>query len=160
MAKYAEGTTVTSEQSRGEIERTLARYGADAFGYGWDQQRAMISFTANGRQVRFLIEMPARGADEFTTYMRGSVPYERTAEEAEKRWEQACRQRWRALALVVKAKLEAVDAGISEFESEFLAHIVLPNGQTFGDWAGPELERAYATGGMPPSLLALPAGGS
>ena len=36
------------------------------------------------------------------------------------RWEQACRQRWRALALVIKAKLEAIDAEISTFEEEFL----------------------------------------
>jgi hypothetical protein len=38
--------------------------------------------------------------------------------------EAATRQRWRALVLVIKAKLEAVEAGISTLESEFLANIV------------------------------------
>ncbi len=41
-------------------------------------------------------------------------------------------RRWRALVLVVKAKLEAVASGISTLESEFLANIVMGNGQTIG----------------------------
>lgn len=47
----------------------------------------------------------------------------------EKEWEQACRQAWRALALVIKAKLEAVDAGIVTFEEEFMAQIVCRTAQ-------------------------------
>ena len=64
-------------------------------------------------------------------------------------------QRWRALLLVVKAKLEAVEAEIATFEEEFLPHIVLPNGRTVGEMALPEIERAYQ-GGRTPALL-LPA---
>ena len=41
-----------------------------------------------------------------------------------------CRQRWRALNLAIKAKLEAVESGIVTFDQEFLAHIVGPSGQT------------------------------
>ncbi len=67
-------------------------------------------------------------------------------------WEQACRQRWRALALVVRGKLEAVEAGITTVEDEFLAHLVLPSGETFGEWAGPQLEAAYERGQMPALL--------
>jgi hypothetical protein len=67
-------------------------------------------------------------------------------------WEQACRQRWRALALVVKAKLEAVECGISTFEEEFLAWMMLPDGSTVGDRMLPQLETAYRTGQMPPLL--------
>jgi len=66
--------------------------------------------------------------------------------------EQACRQKWRALSLVVKAKLEAVESGITTFEDEFLAHIVLPNGQTVGEQALPRVREAYATGGNVPLL--------
>lgn len=62
-----------------------------------------------------------------------------------------------ALKLVIQAKLEAVEAGITTFEDEFLAHLVLPSGETFGEWAAPQLERAYITGAMPSSLLGLPA---
>lgn len=45
---------------------------------------------------------------------------------------QVKRQRWRALLLVVKAKLEAIEAGISTLEHEFLANVVLPGGSTIG----------------------------
>lgn len=34
MSRYAETTSVSSESSRGEIERTLSRYGASSFMYG------------------------------------------------------------------------------------------------------------------------------
>jgi hypothetical protein len=151
MSRYAENTTVSSEASRGEIERTLQRYGADQFMYGWDQDQAVIGFRCEGRQVRFVLRMPARDDRTFTHHSRGA----RTPDAALKLWEQACRQRWRALSLVVKAKLEAVDAGISAFETEFLGHIVLPNGQTAGEWMAPQVEAAYATGAMPSDLPAL-----
>lgn len=160
MSKYAAKTSVSAEQSRMEIERTLSRYGATAFGYGWDQDRALVQFQAHERQIRFVITMPDRNDREFTHYQRGTVSptwYERTPDAALKEWEQACRQRWRALALVVKAKLEAVDAGISEFEEEFLAHIVLPDGTTAGAWLRPQIADAYDTGQMPP-MLAIGAG--
>ena len=55
-------------------------------------------------------------------------------------------------ALAIKAKLEAVEAGISSFEEEFLAHVVLPDGSTFGAWAKPQLAAVYAGGSMPALL--------
>lgn len=141
-----------------EIEQTLRRYGADAFSYGWQESSAMIAFRACDRHVRFTISMPVKGDEEFTHYKRGSSVHERTAEAAEREWEQACRQRWRALALVVKAKLEAVDTGISEFESEFLANIVLPNGDTVAEQIKPYIQQAYIEGRMLDRPLLLSAG--
>jgi len=35
VSRYAEGTSVPADRSRAEIERTLTRYGADQFAYGW-----------------------------------------------------------------------------------------------------------------------------
>ena len=154
MSTYAATTSVSTEQSRAEIERTLQRWGADQFMYGWDGDRAVIGFRASGRQIKFVIDLPDRNDREFTHHSRGR----RTADAALKAWEQACRQRWRALALVIKAKLEAVESGISEFESEFLAHIVLPNGSTVGDWVAPQIDVAYTTGQMPSMLPALGSG--
>jgi hypothetical protein len=153
---YAENTTVSTEKSRAEIERILQRYGADSFMYGWDQQRAIVGFQAEGRQLRFVVEMPLRTERRFTHHPKGA----RTSTAAYNAWEQACRQRWRALALVIKAKLEAVEAGISEFEAEFLANIMLPDGSTVGDWVRPQVEQAYLTGAMPSMLPALTAGGA
>jgi hypothetical protein len=156
VTRYAETTSVAAEKSRAEIEGTLARYGADQFMYGWDAENAVIAFRMNARQVRSILPMPDKSDREFThTPGKGLA---RRPEDALRAWEQATRQRWRALALVVKAKLEAVEAGITEFEDEFLAHIVLPSGQTMGQWARPRVHEAYETGLMPTSLLALPSG--
>lgn len=155
MTRYAAQTEVSSEKSRVEIERTLTRYGADGFMYGWHGPKAIIAFTMNGRQIKFVLPMPDREADQFTTYLRGRVRYRREPDAAAKLWEQACRQRWRALALVVKAKLEAVECGISEFDDEFMANIVMPDGATIGQWARPQIAHMYEHGNMPP-LLAGP----
>lgn len=154
MSRYAENTSVSSERSRAEIEQTVSRYGASGFMYGWDGGTAVMAFQMNGRRIRFDLTMPDRNSDEFTTTETGR---ERAPAQAAKSWEQASRQRWRALALVIKAKLEAVESGITEFEEEFLAHIVLPNGGTVGGWMLPQVKTAYDSGNMPP-LLPAPGG--
>jgi hypothetical protein len=154
VSTYASSTGVSVESSKAEIERTLQRYGASSFMSGWDAERAVIGFMIAGRQIRFVLTLPDRNDHEYTQHSRG----QRTPEAAFKAWEQACRQRWRALSLVIKAKLEAVESGITSIEDEFLAHTVLPNGSTMGEWARPQVARAYETGDMPSSLLALGAG--
>lgn len=153
---YASDTSVTAERSRAEIERTVTRYGADQFMYGWDDNAAVIMFRAEGRHVKFVLEMPDKADPEFTKTPGGR----RTRDEdgALKAWEQATRQRWRALNLVVKAKLEAVESGITEFDDEFLAHIVLPDGTTAGQWMRPQIDEAYASGRMPDTMLAIGTG--
>jgi hypothetical protein len=155
MPRYAESTSVSSDTSRAEIERTLARYGAESFMYGWDRGRAIVGFIADGRQVRFVLPLPDREAREFThTPERGLA---RSQAQVEAAYEQAVRQRWRALALVIKAKLEAVEAGIVTFEEEFGMHFMLPTGQTVHEWLGPQLDEVYAGGSMP---ALLPGGSS
>lgn len=150
MTRYAAKTEVSTDKSRSEIEQTLRRYGADQFVYGWQDGGAVIGFRAHGRQVKFALPLPKQGDKRFTHSARGP----RTADVARNTWEQACRQSWRALALVIKAKLEAVEAGITVFEDEFLAHIILPNGQQVGQWLKPQLAIAYEQGNMPPLLPA------
>ena len=153
MSTYAAATDVTSARSRDEIERTLQRYGADQFLYGWQDEAAMVGFRMEGRQIRFVLAMPRKDEKRFTHHSRGA----RAPDAALKEWDQAVRQRWRALALVIKAKLEAVQSGISEFEDEFLANIVLPDGKTAGGWLRPQIAEAYRVGSMPPLLPMLPA---
>lgn len=148
---YAETTTVSSEKSRTEIERTLSRYGASSFMYGWNSDSAQIAFDMHGRRIRFRLPLPNKADQAFTHTPTGKP---RVAKSVEDAYEQSVRQRWRALALVIKAKLEAVEAGITEFDEEFLAHIQLPNGGTVGQFMLPQIETAYATGVMPPLLPA------
>mgnify|MGYP001615055986 FL=1 len=148
---YAKATTVSRERTIGEFERTLARYGATAFAYGWQGNRALVEFIATKRRIRFTLAMPPREDFLYTPSRR----YTRSEAEVDKLWEQSQRSRWRALLLVVKAKLEAVEAGIAEFEEEFLAYIVLPDGQTVGQFTLPQVELAYELNTMPPMLPTL-----
>lgn len=152
MPRYAETTTVSSESSRAEIERTLRRYSAASFMYGWDRDRAVVGFVLRERQMRFILPMPDPTSRDFThTPARG---YRRTDIERDKAYEQAVKQRWRALNLVIKAKLEAVEAGIVSFESEFGMHMVLPSGRTVAEEIVPAIDDAYLTGTFRP-LLAI-----
>jgi hypothetical protein len=153
---YASQTSVSAEKSRYEIENVLARYGADAFMYATQDDKAMIQFRAHGRLVKFMLTLPDRRDDEFVMTPAGRNC--RSDADALKQWEQACRQKWRALLLVVKAKLEAVDAGIAIFEDEFLAYTVLPSGDTVAEWIQPQVDEAYAKGVMPSSFLQLERG--
>ncbi len=149
MARFAENTSVSVEKSRSEIEATLRRYGATSFVSGWNEERSVIGFQMKGKQVKFFLPLPDAKSKEFAKDGRGSI---RSPDKVYQAWEQACRQKWRALALVIKAKLEAVAAGITVFEDEFLAHIVLPDGQTVGQVMRPQIELAYREKTMPPLL--------
>lgn len=151
MAQYAADTNVSVDKSRSEIERILVRYGATSFAYGWQGDRAVIQFTAEDRQIRFELPLPARTERRFTHTPTG---LKRPDAAVAKEWEQGCRQRWRALVLCIKAKLEAIESGISTFEQEWLAWVVLPDGRTVGDHVQPAIAGAYETGAVGP-LLAL-----
>lgn len=54
--------------------------------------------------------------------------------------------------LVIKARLEAVDIGITTLDEAFLAETVLPDRSTVAEVMLPQIESAYSTGKMPPLL--------
>lgn len=150
---YAEKTTVSVARTKENIEELVQTHGAEQFVSGYKANMAVIGFTMSGRQIRFLLPLPDKSAKEFWyTPGRGQ---RRADDAAHTAWEQACRSRWRALYLIVKAKLEAVEAGISTVEREFLYDIVLPDGRTAGEWIAPQIEMAYQTGQMPAMLPML-----
>jgi len=154
MTRYAADTSVSTEKSRAEIEAILRRYKATSFGYMTNAASALIFFEISGRRIKFVLPMPDPKAREFThTAVKNQA---RSPAEAEKAWEQAGRQRWRALALVIKAKLEAVSAGITTIEDEFLAHTVLPDGSTVSEAMQDRISLAYMNGQMPPLMLEAP----
>ena len=140
IARYAEGTTVPVAQSRTEIERILARYGATKFMYGNDKLAAMVGFEANGRRIVFRLPLPQLQLGGL--YTQAAVDREE-------------RRVWRSLVLSIKSKLEVVASGISSFESEFMPFIVMPNGQTVAEWMAPQIAEVYETGKMPPMLPML-----
>jgi len=125
--RYAHGTDVPVSKTRGEIEALLTRHGAHQILSGIDNQArtGFVGFTLHGRQYR--IPLLARRDNNRNP-------------------EQVDREQWRALLLVVKAKLEFIASGLSTPEREFLAHVVLPGGETVGDAIEPRLREAYETG--------------
>ncbi len=150
MTRFAAGTDVSVEKSRAEIEKLITRYGATSTAFMNAPGRAMILFEAQDRRIVFELPLPDPSDEKF-----GRTPKGRKQLDPQRRyeaWEQACRQRWRALALVIKAKLEAVESGITTFEDEFLAHIIMPDGISVGKHVKPMVAAWYAGGTMRPLL--------
>ena len=147
---YAENTEVPVEKSRAEIERLLTRHKCSKFmaGVDHDLHRATVQFQAHHRIIKFEIVLPDPADPKFKK-IKGQY-LQRTAAGVAKVVEQEERTKWRALLLVIKAKLEAVESGIATFEDEFLAQVVLPNQQTVAEYIGPQVAQMYATGRMPP----------
>jgi hypothetical protein len=125
---YAADSSVPVERSRQEIEKTLARFGADQFGYATGTDRATVCFRARGRMIRFDLPLP---------------PRERLSEQQHA---QRVRSAWRCLVLSIKAKLAAVESAITSFEQEFMPYTVMPDGRTAAQHALPLIEEAYQGG--------------
>jgi len=150
--RFAAETGVPVERSRAEIERLLVRYGARSTAFMNSPDRALVMFEACNRKVLFELPLPRRDDTRFTqTASRG---LRRTPDQALAAWEQGCRQAWRALRLVLHAKLEAIAAGITDFETEFLPHVVLPDGRTVAQHVKPRVAAIYTSGEMKPLLPA------
>jgi hypothetical protein len=150
MSRYASQTNVSTDQSIGEIRKTLSKYGASKFGLITDENSVVIAFEMQDRRIRFTLQLPNPKDKRF--WLTPEKGLRRTPEKAAEAYEQACRQRYRALALTIKAKLESVESGIETFEEAFLAKIVMPDGSTIGEWAAPQIAQVYGTGKMPPLL--------
>jgi hypothetical protein len=124
---YAQTTDVPIDRSKAEIEKVLRRHGSEGFGYISQGGNALVIFQFRKIPFRIEVKMPEIGAFEQTP--RGRA---RRNQAIEREYEQACRSKWRALLLVIKAKLEAVEQGISTIEHEFAADIVTESGKTLG----------------------------
>lgn len=133
---YAEKTKVPVDRSRTEIEQTLQRYGATRFAYFTEAGKAIVVFEAKDRRLRFDLPVPAGDSDKD---------------------KQIARQKWRALGLCIKAKLESVTSGIETFEEAFLAHVVMPDGLTVLQHTHERIQVAYKGGEMQ-ALLPGPRG--
>lgn len=148
---YADGTSVSVERSRAELDALLSKHGASQRLIGSDDEQgfAFAVFRLAGRQVRLRVPVPKLG--DYDSIIR-AAPRRTIAETRHRAWEQACRERWRALVLLTKAKLEAIALGVSTVEREFLADTFLPDGRTVYEAIAADVERSYLDGKMPPLL--------
>lgn len=117
---YAKGTKTPVENTRMEIERLVRKYGAKGFASGWQGATARIEFFHSNRHIRLVVAIPSS--------------------------QQAEREKWRTLLLLVKAKLVAVDAKVATFEEVFFGDIVVPGtNKTVWETAREPLRLAYET---------------
>jgi hypothetical protein len=129
---YANRTRVPADKTRMDIERLVRKYGAKGFASGWHDGRAQVQFFAHNRHVRFTVSTANATAVQE-------------------------RERWRALLLLVKAKLVAVDAKIATFEEAFVGDIVLPEtGRTVWESVRDPLKLAYEQNRHVPLLPGAP----
>lgn len=157
---YAKGTKTTISTTEAEIKKLLRKYGAENFAIGEGSNRAQVAFEIDDRRIIIRMPLPPRDEKRFTTTRRPvgdrgrhmkEVP--RSADAAANLWEQACREKWRALLLCIKAKLEGVESGVETIEQAFFAHLVLPSGETMSEWAErAEVSNQLRAGKMPPLL--------
>ena len=142
-SKYADNTSVSVDRSKAEVEKILTKYGADQFSSGWTGDKIVVMFRMNNRYIRIEMSTPTKG--DIGRVIRGGYSVEEKVAAENRR-------RWRALVLYVKAKLESVESNIISFEEAFMAHIILPNGKTVGQFMQPQIESAYKSGEMPTLL--------
>ena len=122
MTPYAKDTTVSEEKSRAELDRMLAKHGASSRGILTDDDKGIATIGFQIGPDRFRIEMPLPRRDAGLAGVR-----------ARGRWEQARRERWRLIVLMVKTKFELVRVGASSVQREFMADMVTSNGETIGE---------------------------
>ena len=162
---YAEGTKVSVEKSRAEVDTLLGKHGATQRAIALDDVAglAQIVFVVQGRKYRLDVPMPQPPDTDAVSNnpILDEKPrgWWRWDDEHRQRWitqqmEQARRERWRAIVLVFKAKFELVDIGISTIEKEFLGDMVLANGDTMNRAVGEAIKHSLETGKSP--ILALP----
>ncbi|MDR6622390.1 hypothetical protein [Sinomonas atrocyanea] len=138
-SNYIRGASVTCSASQAEIQTMLASAGATGIRFASERGKTRITFRSGGHH--FLLALPAATSD---------LPHA----------QEAARRGWRQLSALVQAKLDAVDAGITTFDEEFLAYMVMPGGATVFQAVAPGIAAAYAAA-APPSAAppgALPTG--
>lgn len=123
----------------------LQRAGANQVVLAWDAtQGTGVRFKLGGRYAQLMVPPPnERRMKELKLW--------RPRWNDQERMDQEQRRSWRALILLVKAKLEAIAAGITTAEREFMPDLLMEDGRRLEEWALPTLESRQ--------LPALTAGG-
>ena len=129
---YAAGTSVSAEKSRAEIDTLLSKHGATQRGIQVDDaaNMAIVAFVVSGLKYRIDVPLPKEEQPDVRPKGWYGWDDERRRLFVRKQLDQTARERWRAIVLLLKAKLEAVRLGLTTIDREFAADLVLPNGKT------------------------------
>lgn len=137
--RFAEGTLVSVDTSRGEISGILARYGVQRMAWATEPEADVLQFELAGHAYRFRIAHPT-WADVADRYVNNRTEAQRAAA-VDAEW----RRRWRANVLLLKAKLEFADGETSTVMRELMPYALLRDGRT--------LEEAIVAGDASVPLL-------
>jgi hypothetical protein len=137
---YAQGTKVTVEASLQELKRLLKKHGATAIGTYEDDAQSVLTFTINGLTIKQSVLAP--DAQDYRWTATGTARTEAAQRDA---MDAELRRRWRVLVIYLKAKLTAIDEGITTIEREFLADVTRYDGSTVGEAIIPRLKQIAQT---------------
>ncbi len=152
MGRYAKGTRVSTDRSKAEVERTIARYGGDDIVTGRSSRKAeaFVQFRYANLPLEIRIRLPNPLDDRFWRTPAGRR--RRNKVQAATLWEKECRQQWRVLVLLIKANLEAVENGLLKAQEVFLPWLMGPRGKSLARELEEHVERWLETGDMPKML--------
>lgn len=128
--RFAEDTKVPVSRTQLQLKERLQKAGADQVAVFESANHHAIAFRLGQSMFRLTVPADPRAKDQA----------------------QDLRRAWRLLALLTTAKLEAIRDGLTTADREFLADMLLYDGQTVGEWTAPQIEQARAEGRMPNQL--------
>jgi hypothetical protein len=126
-SRYAASTTVSTGRSRDELEALLRKYGVQHHGLITQPDLLTLAFQSDGLNHRIVLPLPSPADRRFRTGPGGGT---RTSKGAQDAHAQEVRARYRALVLVVKAKLELAHLLGQPVEAAFTEYRVLDDGRT------------------------------
>lgn len=139
MSRFAEGTTVPVDRSRGEITGILAAHGVERMGWQTVPEGDTLLFELKGHRFRFDIAKPTW--EEIAKQLRAEGRDPSRVQDPRAKVDAEWRRRWRANVLLLKAKLEFIDSGDTTLERELLPYMLTQGGETVGE--------LVAGGGLP-----------
>lgn len=154
--KYAAGTTVAATKTESEIKDLLGKRGVTKIATMVDGESYTLMFEHAGIAYRMALPLPDPESPSITTYRQGSSTFRRADNAIREHYEKEVNRRWRAFGAVIKAKLIAVEEGISTMEREFIGDAITGSGMTVAEEFVPKLQALAGTGKLP--MLELPSG--
>jgi hypothetical protein len=150
---YAEKTEVPASRTRQQIEALVLAHGGSDYTLSLGERAARIGFRLGGRAICLALPLPDP-ADRQFSHWKSQSGWEspRTASAARDHWERACRARWRALLLVIQAKLEAIRIGITTVDEAFFADVMVDGGSTVYERHARNVLPAFPTAQAPRAL--------
>lgn len=130
VRRFAEGTKVSVESSRGEITGILAKHGVVRMAWATGPDGDHLQFELEGGQYR--LDMTRPTAESLRERDGHEYAYPQNIDwhaKAEAEW----RRRWRANVLLLKAKLEFIEGGDTTLDRELATFRVLKDGRTLGE---------------------------